>query len=128
MLSEKDIERIVARIVANCAPLVVGSFGSYATGRAHALSDLDLFVVQHTHLPASRRRHAVMQHLFGVMHPLDVHVFTPQEFEDGAREELSFAWIIVRQARIYHRSGASADEVPSLCLSREGRSSINEPS
>ncbi|MNJ05842.1 hypothetical protein D3C73_1674380 [compost metagenome] len=36
------------------------------------------------------------------MHPLDVHVFTPEEFEADAREELSFAWIIAKQARVYY--------------------------
>jgi predicted nucleotidyltransferase len=114
MLSEADIGRIVERIVVGCAPLVVGSFGSYAVGRAHTRSDLDLFIIQRTSLPPFARRRAVMQHLFGVLHPLDVHVFTPGEFEDGVREELSFAWIIVRQARIYHWSASAAHWVPSL--------------
>ena len=52
--------------------------------------------------------------LFGVLHPLDVHVFTPEEFEETACEVLSFAWVIVRQARLYHWTEAAARLVPSL--------------
>src|ERR1019366_7448495 len=104
MLSEGDIGRIVARVVAGCRPLAVGTFGSYAIGRAREGSDLDLFVIQETNLPSSARRRSVMQHLYGVLHPLDVHVFTPEESEAGTLEQLSFTWIIVRQARLYHWS------------------------
>jgi predicted nucleotidyltransferase len=114
MLSDADIRRIVARIVTGCGPLAVGTFGSYAVGRAHEGSDLDLFVIQRTPQSPSARRRAVMRQLFGVLHPLDVHVFTPDEFEAGVQEELSFAWIIVRQAQLYHWSGEAAQLVPSL--------------
>jgi predicted nucleotidyltransferase len=114
MLSDVDIARIAERIAARCAPLAVGIFGSYAIGRARPASDLDVVVIQQTRLPSSARRRAVMQSLFGVLHPLDVHVFTPEEFERGVLEELSFAWIIVRQARLFHWTPAAAALVPSL--------------
>ena len=52
--------------------------------------------------------------LFGVLHPLDVHVFTPAEFEDSAYEPLSFAWVIARQARLYHWTEEARQRVPSL--------------
>jgi len=32
----------------------------------------------------------VQRLLFGILQPLDVHVFTPEEFEDTVYEELSF--------------------------------------
>ncbi|MEO6973163.1 MAG: nucleotidyltransferase domain-containing protein [Rhodoferax sp.] len=114
MLSDNDIQRIVSRIVAGIDPVAVGIFGSYAVGRAHEGSDLDLFVIQHTVLPGSARRRNVTRHLYGVLHPLDVHVFTPDEFEAGMLEELSFAWVIVRQARLYYQSSDMLAKVPSL--------------
>jgi predicted nucleotidyltransferase len=104
MLTEQDIVRIVARVVTGYAPLAVGTFGSYAIGTASDRSDLDLFVIKQTTTPPDARRRAVQRLLFPVLHPLDVHVFTPEEFEESAREELSFAWVIVRQARIYYSS------------------------
>ena len=49
-----------------------------------------------------------------VMHPLDIHVFAPEEFEEEAHEYLSFAWVIVRQAKLYHWSEAAAARVGFL--------------
>jgi predicted nucleotidyltransferase len=114
MLTDADIQRIAARIVAGYGPLVVGTFGSYAVGLARSGSDLDLFVVKATAEPGSARRRAVSRLLFGVLHPLDVHVFTPDEFEETVHEELSFTWIIARQARVYHWADGAERLVPSL--------------
>lgn len=114
MLSEADIQRIVSRIVVGERPLAVGIFGSYAIGRAHERSDLDLFVIQCTAQRPSARRRGVLRHLSGVLHPLDAHVFTPEEFEAAAQENLSFAWVIARQARLYHWTEEAARGVPSL--------------
>src|SRR6516225_4122386 len=102
MLTEADILRIVKRIVAGYGPLVVGTFGSYAVGFAGEKSDLDLFIIKATAEHSSVRRQAVARLLFGVLHPLDIHVFTPEEFEETAYEELSFTWVVARQARLYH--------------------------
>jgi predicted nucleotidyltransferase len=114
MLTEADIGRIVDRIVKGYGPLVVGTFGSYAVGLARSRSDLDLFVIKSTLEPASTRRRAVQRLLFGVLHRLDIHVFTPTEFEETADEELSFTWVIVRQARVYYWSESADRLVPSL--------------
>lgn len=114
MLTDADIQRIAARIVTGYGPLVVGTFGSYSVGLARSRSDLDLFVVKATAQPGSARRRAVGRLLFGVLHPLDIHVFTPEEFEETVHEELSFTWIIARQARLYHWADGAERLVPSL--------------
>jgi hypothetical protein len=49
-----------------------------------------------------------------VLHPLDIHVFTPEEFDETAYEALSFAWVIVRQARIWHSTEEARRRVRSL--------------
>lgn len=114
MLSDNDIARIADRIVGQEATLAVGTFGSYAVGTARAGSDLDLFVIKDTALRPSERRLAMRRLLFGVLHPLDIHVFTPAEFEDSAYETLSFAWVIARQARLYYATEEARRRVPSL--------------
>jgi predicted nucleotidyltransferase len=114
MLTENDIARISHRIVEDYAPLVVGTFGSYAVGSARERSDLDLFVIKKTPESPAVRARAVQRLLFGIIHPLDVHVFTPEEFEDSAYEELSFTWVIVKQARVYHWTEMARSLVPSL--------------
>jgi predicted nucleotidyltransferase len=114
MLTEADIRRITDRIVTGYGPIVVGTFGSYATGLARPKSDLDLFVIKSTVERSSARRRAVERLLFNVLHPLDVHVFTPEEFEETAKEELSFTWFIARQANVYYWKAGCEHLVPSL--------------
>src|SRR5262245_51157138 len=115
MLSENDIHRIALRIAKDYDPLALGTFGSYAIGSARAQSDLDLFVIkERTPAPSSERARAVRRLLFGVMHPVDIHVFTPEEFEETASEELSFTWVIARQARLYYWKPETRMLVPSL--------------
>jgi predicted nucleotidyltransferase len=114
MLTDSDVGRISGRIARHLAPVAVGVFGSYATGSAGAGSDLDLFVIRHTCEPAAARRQAVGRLLIDVLHPVDIQVFTPAEFEATAYEYLSFTWVIARQARLYHWSADAAREVPAL--------------
>jgi hypothetical protein len=84
-------------------------------GTASEKSDLDLFVIKRTAERRPARRRTVLRLLAGILHPLDVHVFTPEEFAAEAPEELSFVWIIVRQARILHPTDAEATRlVPAL--------------
>jgi ABC-type branched-subunit amino acid transport system substrate-binding protein len=85
MLSDDDIARIADRIVARQAPLVVGTFGSYATGTARAGSDLDLFVINDDAARPVARRRAIERLLFSVLHPLDV---LGKPFLAGVREGL----------------------------------------
>jgi hypothetical protein len=80
------------------------------TGRDR--SDLDLFVIKECADRPTARRQAVRRLLFEVLHPLDIHVFTPAEFEESAYESLSFAWIIVLQARLCYWT----EEASGLCL------------
>jgi predicted nucleotidyltransferase len=114
MLTENDIARIAHRIAAAHAPLAVGTFGSYAIGTAHAGSDLDLFVIRKPSAARPPTAQAIHRLLFGLLHPIDVHVFTPREFEDTVYDDQSFTWIIVRQARLYHWIEDAAQAVPSL--------------
>lgn len=114
MLTEGDIARIFRRIVEAHAPMAAGIFGSYAVGRASERSDLDVFVIKDSLERPGARARTVQRALFGVLHPLDIHVFTPQEFEETAYTELSFTWVISRQARLYHWSDAAAQTLPSL--------------
>ena len=114
MLTENDIVRITSRIVDSYAPLVVGVFGSYAVGSSRDKSDLDLFVIKETSESPKARMRTVRRILFGVLHPLDIHIFTPQEFEETVYEELSFTWVIVRQAHLYYWRKEVVSLIPSL--------------
>jgi predicted nucleotidyltransferase len=114
MLTEGDIRRIARHIVNACRPLAVGIFGSYAIGSPTDRSDLDLFVIRRPSGAPPADARVVRRLLFDVLHPLDVLVFTPDEFEDSAHEYQSFTWVIARQARLYHWDPEAGAAVPSL--------------
>jgi predicted nucleotidyltransferase len=114
MLTETDIERIARRIAAAYQPVAVGIVGSYATGRATARSDLDVLVVRNPRGAVWVDVSAVRRLLFDVIHPLDVLVYSPAEFEESAGKHLSFTWTIARQARLYHCAADAGRLVPSL--------------
>jgi predicted nucleotidyltransferase len=114
MLSENDISRLASRIMKGYRPLVVGVFGSYAIGAPRDASDLDMFVIKQTVEPPRERERTVRRLCFDVLYSLDIHVFTPDEFEETAYEEMAFPWVIVQQARLYAWSNAAAELVPSL--------------
>ena len=113
MLTENDIGRISRRIVVGFAPLAVGTFGSYALGSAREQSDLDLFVIKGGTNPGATAG-AFRRLLFDVLHPLEVHVFTAEEFEESVHRCLSFTWVISRQAHLYHWTENAGRLVPSL--------------
>jgi predicted nucleotidyltransferase len=114
MLTENDITRITRRITAGCNPIAIGIFGSYAIGTAHEKSDLDILVIGRAPGTRGARAHAVRRRLFGILHPIDIQVFTPEEFEDSVYDLHSFTWIIVQQVRIYHWTSEAEEAVPSL--------------
>jgi predicted nucleotidyltransferase len=126
MLSEHDISLIAERVVDAYRPLAVGIFGSYAVGSPTHQSDLDLFVITKHHGGKAADAHAVRRLLYHVLHPLDVHVFTPDEFEDSAYDYQSFTWIIARQARLYHWDDEAEHAIPSL-LPRVKQCAITAP-
>ncbi len=114
MLTEGDIRRITSRIASRYAPLVLGTFGAYAIGSTHDGSDLDLFLIKRTPESAPAFRREIQRLLFGVLHPLDIHVFTAEGFEESVYEEPSFPWVIARQARLDHLTEDAKRQVPSL--------------
>ncbi|MEM5404425.1 nucleotidyltransferase domain-containing protein [Paraburkholderia unamae] len=119
MLTDDDIARMAAEIARAIAPVAVGTFGSYSVGMAKDGSDLDLFVIVETNATPLSVSRLIRRHLYGVMHPLDIHVFRPDAFEEEAAEYLSFAWVIARQARIYYASSDAQTKVPAL-FARKG--------
>jgi predicted nucleotidyltransferase len=103
MLGDGEIRAIVDRIVRACDPEVVGIFGSYAIGLAGEGSDLDVFVIQRTGERRAERVRRIRGALLGVLHPVDVQVFTPEEYESGRHEEHSFLHTVHLQSRVLYR-------------------------
>ena len=89
---EAPIEEITRRIVEALHPRRVILFGSRATGRAQADSDVDVMVEMETLLPPLERMRAVSRLFPRRRWAMDVVVFTPDE----VREQRAFRNSLIR--------------------------------
>lgn len=76
------IDAIKERLVTRYHPKKIILFGSYANGRPTTDSDLDLLLIMDTDLPPLERNLAARRAIGPVTIPIDVFVFTPEEFEE----------------------------------------------
>ena len=77
-------------IAQNYEPEKIILFGSYATGTANDDSDLDFIIVKKTDKPKHKRGREVRRFLLGAMIPMDLKIYTPDEFEIEQNLALSF--------------------------------------
>ncbi len=99
MLTAKEIEKLIDRIVTHIQPRKVIIFGSYAKGTATIKSDLDMLVIKETDLPMKKRGN-ILKHIAGnSLIPVDIHIYTPEEVEEYGREQFSFINSILKTGK-----------------------------
>lgn len=101
MLTDAEINKLIEDIVQRISPVKVIIFGSYAKGTANYKSDLDIFIVQDSHLPMKLRADDLRPVLSGLLVAVDVHVYTPEEVEEYGTEEYSFVHSVVKTGKVY---------------------------
>ncbi|WP_112237621.1 nucleotidyltransferase domain-containing protein [Kribbella monticola] len=112
MLTDREINALVDRIVARADPEEVIVIGSYAKGTATAASDLDLVLIRDTDLPASRRTTDLMPLVSSMLIPVDIHVFTREELTEYAKEPFSFLHTVTTTGRTLYRRPNPANATP----------------
>jgi uncharacterized protein len=105
MLTSNEIDRLIQMIVARIQPQKVIIFGSYAKGTATIRSDLDIFVITETELPMALRADDLKPMLLQSLIPVDVHIYTPEEVEEYAKEQFSFVQSILKSGKTVFRRG-----------------------
>jgi len=99
MLTPKEIDKLVRRIVARIQPQKVIIFGSYAKGTATIESDLDFLVIKETELPMANRADELMPMLSHALIRVDVRTYTPEEVEEYGKEQHSFLNSILKSGK-----------------------------
>jgi uncharacterized protein len=99
MLTDKEIEQLIDRIVVRIQPQKVIIFGSYAKGNATIKSDLDIFIIKETELPMANRADDLKPMLSNSLIPVDVHIYTPEEVEEYGQEPYSFINSILKSGK-----------------------------
>ncbi len=104
MNGNAKIFEIVNKVVNSYQPEKVLLFGSYATGKETADSDVDLIIVKDTKTPKHKRGREIRKHLFGILIPIDLKVYTPDEFEKEKNLQYSFINSVINECiTLYER-------------------------
>ncbi len=96
------IPEIKQKIVAKFNPIKIILFGSVATEKTNENSDIDLLVIQDTTSPRHRRSAEIRKALIGLRFPIDILVYTPQEFENEQKDKYSFLSQALKTSRLIY--------------------------
>lgn len=102
MITENKIADIARTIIRVYDPLKILLFGSYADGKPNYDSDLDFIIVKESQLPRHRRAFEIRKALIGKMVPLDILVYTPEEYEKELNDNYSFLHNALKNAKLLY--------------------------
>jgi len=102
MADERLIQEITARIVEAVHPQKVILFGSCARGDQSPDSDIDLIVIQETSLPRHRRYAQIRRLFWGLGQPMDILVYTPEEFDRYCSVPGSLTHTVTREGKVLY--------------------------
>lgn len=98
---------IATRIAEALHPQKIILFGSWAREEQNADSDIDLLIIQESDLPRPQRYAQVRQLFWGIGMPLDILVYTPDEFARYQDVPGSFTHTVAREGKVlYAQPGA----------------------
>jgi uncharacterized protein len=105
VIESSKIYEIVNTIAVKFNPDKIILFGSYASGNPNRDSDLDLLIISSSDLPRHKRAYEIRKSLIGSILPLDIIVYTPEEFENERAIKYSFIYDAIRNSKVlYERS------------------------
>ena len=104
MIEPNKINDIIKRIVNNFNPEKIILFGSFASGKENNDSDIDLLIIQDTNLPRHLRSFEIRKSLIGMMVPIDILVYNPEEFEKEKKEKFSFLNYALKTSKVLYES------------------------
>ena len=87
VITPEDIRSIVAKIIKGVNPEKIIMFGSRAHGNENDFSDLDILVVMNTNKSKWHRSGDIYMLTMGRGFPMDVIVYTPEEFKEAVEHE-----------------------------------------
>ena len=102
LVEQSKIQEIVERIVKNYDPDKVILFGSYAQGTATEKSDVDFLIVKDSPLPRHQRGRELRRHLYGMLVPMDILVYTNDELGEFRNVKSSFINNVMKTGKILY--------------------------
>jgi len=99
---EELLETITARIAEAIQPQKIILFGSWARGERDPHSDIDLLIIQESTLPRPQRYAQVRRLFWGMGIPMDILVYTPEEFARFQSVPGSFTHTVAREGKVLY--------------------------
>lgn len=108
-VTDKKIQEIADKIVKEYQPEKIILFGSYAWGKPHKDSDVDLLVVKNSSENRFERQRSLRKLLFDGDYPaMDLMVYTPEEIEKSVNKNKNlFIEDILRHGKIIYNKPRS---------------------
>lgn len=97
MTIKEQISYTIQTIISGYAPEKIIVFGSHATNSANDDSDLDLLIIKNTNEPFYHRLRQVRRLFSKQLLPLDLFVYSPEEYEENKNKINHIANIAMKQ-------------------------------
>ena len=101
MTNFKEIQKISDRIVKEFKPEKIILFGSYAWGKPHKDSDVDLFIMKKTKNIRQTARD-IDGYLFPRLFPIDIIVYTPEQTKQRLKIRDFFLEDVVNKGKVLY--------------------------
>jgi len=108
---ESYLSAITSALVQTFSPERVVLFGSFARGDQNRASDVDLVVIASTPLPFCDRIGQALASCYGTSKrlPVEVLVYTPEEWERMVAAGRSFVALVMREGRVLYDRQSKPD-------------------
>jgi predicted nucleotidyltransferase len=98
-----ELLRTISTMIAEAIrPEMIILFGSWARGERGDHSDIDILVIQESDLPRPQRYAQVRRLFWGMGVPMDILVYTPEEFERYQSVPGSFTHTVAKEGKILY--------------------------
>jgi predicted nucleotidyltransferase len=99
---EALLEAITTRIAEAIHPQKIILFGSWARSERGRHSDIDLLIIQESNLPRPQRYAQVRRLFWGMGIPMDILVYTPEEFARYQSVPGSFTHTVAHEGKVLY--------------------------
>ena len=101
-ITDEVLQEVVRRILDVVDPDKIILFGSFAEGRPHKDSDLDLLIIMPSKKPRWQRAIPIYNALRGLLIPKDIVVYTPEEVEAWSEVPQAFVTTALRKGIVLY--------------------------
>jgi len=100
--TQKKIQEIADKIAKKYQPEKIILFGSYAWGRPHKWSDVDLFIVKQSNKKRWEREHELRRKIFPPEMSIDLLIYTPREIKERVALGDFFVKDVINKGKILY--------------------------